>query len=390
MMKFEQQLAHYEKILMQQLYRVQDKKEMSEVILLLIVGILCGLYNPNQVAEELEINPRLLYPKLNSLSAASWKGLLKRIMEREAVELLSKYEKSSAATQSRAEASLSVDNSLVKRLGKALSYVWSGYSGQLKKVTTGQDLLGIVLKINGKIIPLRLVWVSKQGRGSTSKPAVLLREMESLKAWFNEHQIDLTKLGVSFDSWWVGEKFSEQLGKIGFCKQVICGKSNNVLKVGEKKQSLAEHFLESRLEKGWGHLTPASRLKGENPTFGKIVVILFNKPRSKAFALLIPADPLRTCEALRIWANQPAIETFWKRMKQWLGLGKMQLRNRDGAWAELTLRVFAYFFALPLLGVVAPSLKKLTHLLHRKATFAELIFKHFQPYFPATYANYHS
>jgi hypothetical protein len=77
-------------------------------------------------------------------------------------------------------------------------------------------------------------------------------------------------------------------------------------------------------------------------------------------------------------------------MKQWLGLGKMQLRKRAGAWADLTLSVLAYFFALPLLGVVAPSFKQLTHWLHRKATFAELIFKHFQPYFPTTYANNHS
>ena len=93
---------------------------------------------------------------------------------------------------------------------------------------------------------------------------------------------------------------------------------------------------------------------------------------------------------MRIWVNHSAVETFWKRMKQWLGLGKMQLRGREGAWADLTLRVLAYFFALPLLGVIAPSLKQLTHWLHRQATFAQLIFEHFHPFFPITYANNHS
>ena len=93
---------------------------------------------------------------------------------------------------------------------------------------------------------------------------------------------------------------------------------------------------------------------------------------------------------MRLWSNHSAVETFWKRMKQWLGLGKMQLRDTKGAWADLTLRVLAYFFALPLLGVVASSLKQLTHWLHRQATFADQIFEHFQRYFSATYANFHS
>jgi hypothetical protein len=329
-MEFEQQLAFYRTILMQNLLQAEDKKEMTEVIMVLIVGTLCGLYNPNQVAAELGISPGQLYQKLRELSVDSWKGLLKRMMERRAIELLTNYQQTSAATQSRSEASISVDDSLVKRLGFTLSYVWSWYSGQVKRVTRGQDLLGIVLKINGEIIPLRLVWVSKQGRGSTSKPAVLLKEMAALKAWFHEHEIDLTQLGVSFDSWWVGEDFSYKLAEIGFLKQVICGKSNILLEVDDVEQSLAKHYNESRLEAGWGHQTPAVRLKGENPTFGKMVVILFNKRRSKAFALLIPAHPLRTCEALRIWANHPAVETFWERQAK-LGIaGAVKVRVGQG------------------------------------------------------------
>ena len=77
-------------------------------------------------------------------------------------------------------------------------------------------------------------------------------------------------------------------------------------------------------------------------------------------------------------------------MKQWPGLGRMQLQGREGVWAGLTLRVLAYFSALPLLGTIAPSLAKLSHWLRRKATFAQLIYEHFQPFFPVTYAIYHS
>ena len=180
-MEFKERLTYYQRILMQQVYQVEEKKELVEVIMVLIVGMLCGLYNPYQVSQELAINPSELYQELKKMSAYSWRELLNRIMEKEAVEKLKKYEKTSSSTQSRAEATISVDDSVVKRLGETLSYIWVWYSGQYKKVTKGQDLLGIVLKINGLIIPLRLVWVSKQGSGATSKPAILLKEMASLK-----------------------------------------------------------------------------------------------------------------------------------------------------------------------------------------------------------------
>lgn len=55
----------------------------------------------------------------------------------------------------------------------------------------------------------------------------------------------------------------------------------------------------------------------------------------------------------------------------------MQLRGRDGAWAELALRALAYLLALPLLGSVAATLAQLTHWLRRQGTFAVLIKEHF-------------
>src|SRR5438046_6957936 len=148
--------------------------------------------------------------------------LLESMMMDVAIERLRQYQQSSPSTQSRRQATLSVDDSLVKRLGKSLSYVWSWYSGQIHQVTKGQDLLGIVLKIGKEIIPLRLVLVSKQGSSNSDKPSVLISEMTSLKAAFLDAGIDITSLGVSFDSWWLGEDIAKKLADIGFHKQVIC------------------------------------------------------------------------------------------------------------------------------------------------------------------------
>ncbi|MEO0250330.1 MAG: hypothetical protein ABIN58_12565 [candidate division WOR-3 bacterium] len=128
-----------------------------------------------------------------------------------ALERLRSYQAQSAATQSRRQASLRIDDTVVKRPGSVLSYVWCWYSGQAKRVVKGQDLVRIVLRIGGEIIPLRLVWVSKQGRGSTSQPEVVLGAMAEVKEWFPQQGIDLTTFGMSFYSWRVSEGFSRAL-----------------------------------------------------------------------------------------------------------------------------------------------------------------------------------
>jgi hypothetical protein len=389
-MELQKQLTYYRGILLQKMSRVQEKEEIVEIMMVLAVGMLSGLFNPHQVAQQLGIRPKQIYEKLKSMSLYHWRNLLSSMMIERAIEELKLYQASSPSTQSRLQASLSVDDSLIKRLGKMMSYVWSWYSGQIHQVSKGQDLLGIVLKIGNHIIPISLVLVSKQGSANTSKPSILIREMTTLKASFLEAGIDITKLGISFDSWWLGEDFSDKLSTLGFTKQIICAKHCTQLKVGREQKRVAQHFFELELKQGWGHSLPAARLKGHNPKLGKVVVIFFNHHRSKAFAIVVPVLPLRTCEALRIWLNHPAVENFWKRLKHWLGQGQMHLQESVGAWSELCLRVLAYFLALRLFNHQVGTFNQLYHFLRRHSTFSQLIVKHFQPLFSITYSSFHS
>ena len=385
-MELQKQLTFYQGILLQKLSRVQEKEKIVEVMLILAVGMLARLYNPNQVALQLNKKPKEYYQYLKELSLYHWQGLLDSLMMEVAIARLKQYQCASPATQSRLQATISVDDSLVKRLGDFLAYVWSWYSGQIHQVTKGQDLLGIVLKIDKEIIPLRLVLVSKQGSANTDKPAVLVRELAALKAAFLQAEIDITSLGISFDSWWLSKDICQQLSDLGFHKQVICVKNCTQLKIGQEKKAVSELFFENERAPGWGHNVPAIRLKGSNSELGKVVMILFEMARSKAFAIVVPAQPLRTCEALRIWLNHPAVETFWKRLKHWLGQGKMHLQGKVGAWAELCLRVLAYFLSLRLFDNEVRTLDQLYHWLRRQNVFSELIREHFQPLFPSSYA----
>lgn len=380
-MELRDAITQFRAILLPHLARKQECREFVEIILVLLVGLLWGLYNPHQLAQQLGRAPGTFYQALQTLSASQWRHLLDTIMLAQALERLRHYQQRSEATRSRLQATLAVDDSVVKRFGRALSYVWPWYSGQFGQVVRGQDLVGIVLHIGGEIIPLRLVWVSKQGSGPTSKPEVLLKELASLKAHFAAQGMDLTQLGLSLDSWWLSQPLSEGLAELGFDKQVIAAKANLQLRDATGSASLGERRLRAELKAGWGHARAAQRLRGENPTLGRIVVILFVHPRSSTFGVVCPARPLRCCEGLRIWAGHHAVETFWKRLKQWLGLGRMQLRERRGSWAELCLRVLAYFFAALLGAPQEISLAQLEHALRRQGTFAELIGGHFHDAF---------
>lgn len=376
-MELKEALQQFRAILLQQLCRKQERQAFVKVILILLVGMLWGLYNPHQVAQQLGINPGEFYATLQSLSATQWRQLLETIMRERALARLQHYQQRSAATRSRLHATLAVDDSVVRRLGRSLSYLWSWYSGQFHQVVRGQDLVGIVLHVEGEIIPLALVWVSKQGSGPTSKPEVLLQELARLKDYFAQHGIDLTDLGLSFDSWWLSADLAAALSDLGFDKQVMAAKASLRLADKSGNQTLGERATAAELSSGWGHQRPAQRLCGDNPKLGRIVVVLFAHPRSSTFGVVCLGRRLRTCEAVRLWEAHHAVETFWKRLKHYLGLGRMQGRGRRGAWAELCLRVLAYFLA-GLLGAPQDiSLAQLLHALRRQGTFAELIAEHF-------------
>jgi hypothetical protein len=262
---------------------------LSKIVMVLLVGLLCGLYNPHQLAQELGCAPGAFYGALHSLSATQWRQLLERIMRARALERLQHYQQRSEATRSRLQATLAIDDSVVKRLGRVLSYIWSWYSGQFKQVVRGQDLVGLVLHINGETIPLALIWVSKQGSGPTSKPEVLLQEMNRLKEHFATHGIALTQVGLSLDSWWISQPLIEGLIELGFDQQVLAAKASVQLRDATGTANLGERYTRATLKAGWGHARPAERLRGENSTLGQIVVVLFTYPQWDVSFVCLPS-----------------------------------------------------------------------------------------------------
>jgi hypothetical protein len=138
--------------------------------------------------------------------------MLLRFMIKQAVEHLKPALEKSAATQSRAGLTLSIDNSVMDRFGKLLRCTWNWYSGRYHKVIHGQDLLGVVLTINQIALPLHLLFCAKQGRYNTNKADALIFMLSRLKAAFAREGIDLTKIPMTMDSWFVSQPLRQRLG----------------------------------------------------------------------------------------------------------------------------------------------------------------------------------
>jgi hypothetical protein len=189
----------------------QGNRIAFEVLMALAFAHLFGFYNPKQLADFLDIPHQKLYTQLKEWSLYYLKEMLIRFMVKQAVEHLKPVLHKSAATQSRAGLTLSVDNSVIDRLGKFLRCTWSWYSGRCHDVVRGQDLLGIVLTINHMALPLHLLFCSKQGRYNTNKADRLVSMLTRLKAEFHREGLELTKLPLTMDSWFVSQPLRQRL-----------------------------------------------------------------------------------------------------------------------------------------------------------------------------------
>ncbi len=165
----------------------QGKIEAFEAIMALAIGHAFGCYNPNQWADYLGVTPQKIYAQMSTWSRYRLQQVLLKMMVHQAAAEIKAVRTKSAATKSRANITLSVDDSVIDRVGKRLRCTYSWYSGRWKKVVKGQNLLGIVLTINGKVLPLHLLFCSKQGSNNTDKPSLLLSMLTRLKEEFAKH-----------------------------------------------------------------------------------------------------------------------------------------------------------------------------------------------------------
>ena len=322
------------------------KRQVIETLLLLCVCHLFGLYNPNQVADALELPKARLYRDIGALSLYHSKSLNLRLGCAIAVDFIKDAESKSASTQSRRRITVSVDDTHLPREGQTLSYCSKWWSKKHKTSIWCQNVLGITLKVGDRVIPLDTRLVSKQGRGNTDKPSLAIAMLTDVLDFFDTQGVDLRKYPITFDSWYGSRKLVDALSELGFACILVHGKNNYVMTLGDTTTKLSVHKKDVALrENQWGCDKPVCRLKAESPTFGACVIIFF-VDRKKIRTLLVFGKPLRTCEALRIWSQHHGIEQYWRYLKSSLHVSDMSLQSREGAYVSLGIKVMSYLMLL--------------------------------------------
>lgn len=321
-------------------------QQIVETLVLLSICHLFGLYNPNQVADALGLPKTRLYRRMGSLSLYHAKSLNLRLGSAIAVDFIKDAESKSASTQSRRCITLSVDDTNLPRETGALAYCSKWWSKKHNTPIVCQNVLGITLKVGNIVVPLDMRFVSKQGRGNTDKPSLVVAMLKEVLDFFDTHEIDLRKYPITFDSWYASRTLVDVLSELGFVSILIHGKNNYVMTIGDTTGKLSVHkkHIELRADQ-WGCDKPVCRLKAESRTFGNCVVIFF-KDRAKIRTLLVFGKPLRTCEALRSWSQHHGIEQFWRYLKSNLGVCAMSLESRQGTYTSLGIKVMSYLMLL--------------------------------------------
>jgi len=331
------------RVILRQKFR-QHREAAFEVLLMVALGHLFECYTPHQLAEQLDIPKQRLYDEMKNWSVKQWRRMLLVVGCQVALEPLRELAGKSAATQSRARVTLSVDDSVIDRWGRWLGLVYSWWSGRAKDVVRGQNVLALVIRIGDTVLPLAIRIVSKQGRGNTSKPEVFAALLAEVLAFFRAEGIALTDYPITFDSWYGSQDLKKILEDHGFQVIVVHTKSNYVMEIAGRKQALSHHKRELLLEEGqWGcGATPVARRAAVSPTFGALILLWFEQA-GRVQSVMVFGRKLRAAEILRVWRQHHGIEQFWKALKSGgVQVGKMSLRGRAGAAATVAVKVLAY------------------------------------------------
>jgi hypothetical protein len=314
-----------------------------EVLLMMASGHIFDIFTPNQLAQTLCLDKNKVYSAIKGWSIFLSRKLLFFIGCHIASKIIKDTINKSPATLSRMRITINVDDTVVNRMGKLISLTYSWFSSKHNNPIRGQNIIAITIKIGDRIIPLNVRPVSKQGRGNTSKPAIFRDMLGEVLSFFQQEGIDLTKFPITFDSWYGSKKLVDILSEKRFTTILIHSKSNYVFTIDGKKQKLSAHKKEIEFnESAWGcDGIPVARKAAESPTFGK-VLLLFFKDGEKVKCVMVFGRKLRASEIMSIWKQHHSIECFWRRLKTDLQIHKVRMRDREGVYAMVGIKVVAY------------------------------------------------
>jgi hypothetical protein len=359
-------------------------QESVEILLMLAYAHMFDIFTPNQLIQTLGLDKNDVYGAINSWSIYHLRKLFVNAGLAQVKELVAEVLTKSPATLSRMRITLSVDDTVIDRIGNVMSLTYSWFSGRHHDVVRGQNIIAITMKIGTRVVPLCIRPVGKQGRGNTSKPEIFREMIHQLVELFQQEGIDLNQFPITFDSWYGSYDLVKMLRQAGFDKQegfhqiLIHAKSNYVFTIDGKKQKLSLHKKEIHLDdSAWGCKgIPVARKEAESPTFGKVILVFFMYC-SKVKCLMVFGRKLRACEAISIWKQHNSIEQFWRRLKYDLQIHRMRMRSRQGAYATVAVKLLAYLVMEKISSMTRMTFQQVKNYAKREIHLCSFFHEHF-------------
>jgi hypothetical protein len=355
-----------------------NKQEAIEMLMMLACGHIFQIFTPNQLAEVLGIDKSKIYGTIKAWSIYLFRRMFLVAGLSEASRLIKENQSKSLATQSRARITISVDDTVIDRMGKLISLTYSWFSGKHHKVVKGQNIISITIKIGERIIPLCLRPVGKQGRGNTSKPQIFREMISQVLELFGQEGIDLAQFPITFDSWYGSKELVDILEEHGFHQILVHAKSNYVFIIAGKMAKLSFHKNEIELADNlWGCKgVPVARKVAESPSFGKVILLFFMNC-SKIKCVMAFGRKLRSCEIMSIWKQHHSIEHFWKRLKHDLQIHRMRLRDRQGVYSMIAIKLLAYLVMEQLSALMRLTFHEIMNHAKREVDLCSFFREHF-------------
>ena len=353
-------------------------QESVEILLMLAYGHMFDIFTPNQLIQTLGLDKNDVYGAINSWSIYHLRKLFLNAGFAQVKEVVAEALTKSPATLSRMRITLSVDDTVIDRMGNLMSLTYSWFSGRHHDIVQGQNIIAITMKIGARVIPLCIRPVGKQGRGNTSKPEIFREMIHQLVEVFGQEGIDLTDFPITFDSWYGSDDLVKILRQEGFDQILIHAKSNYVFTIDGKKQKLSLHKKEIQLDdSAWGCKgIPVARKEAESPTFGKVILVFF-MDCSKVKCLMVFGRKLRACEAISIWKQHNSIEHFWRRLKYDLQIHRMRMRSRQGVYAMVAVKLVAYLVMEKVSSMTRMTFQQVKNYAKREVDLCSFFDEHF-------------
>ncbi len=353
-------------------------QESVEILLMLAYGHMFDIFTPNQLIQTLGLDKNDVYGTINSWSIYHLRKLFLNAGFAQVKEVVAEALTKSLATLSRMRITLSVDDTVIDRMGNLMSLTYSWFSGRHHDIVQGQNIIAITMKIGARVIPLCIRPVGKQGRGNTSKPEIFREMIHQLVEVFGQEGIDLTDFPITFDSWYGSDDLVKILRQEGFDQILIHAKSNYVFTIDGKKQKLSLHKKEIQLDdSAWGCKgIPVARKEAESPTFGKVILVFF-MDCSKVKCLMVFGRKLRACEAISIWKQHNSIEHFWRRLKYDLQIHRMRMRSRQGVYAMVAVKLVAYLVMEKVSSMTRMTFQQVKNYAKREVDLCSFFDEHF-------------